>query len=370
MSIPKILRSGIIAAVIFFLIAFVPQAQAEYANGDVIFAEDLPVGAILTGFTVSGNGSNNASREAVVVREGQSPRLVLTTNHGSYTSFGNDNNYNNSTLKSRIDELSFSINNHITNVSAPTASEVVGGGLSGVDSYSATFLHELRTEDYWTRSPHSQYSTGTTYAFSVHSRGYVSLSSVSNSCGVRPAFNLKSDTVLRFENGKFRITTNPADYEQAHYRKYGDLYGAANDARNAADSAKSATEQTRNALVTGEGIDGKSLPAVYDKVANLEAKITNIESAVGDVNVPPTIVKVQGKNGATCTSTGTFQVVVQASGATHFRAGTSPGSGNEVPINSPATVSLSSGANTIYVQAWHSDKPELIATGQMTAFSL
>ena len=164
---------GYIILLLFMLSIFiVTPAYAEYANGDCIFAEDLPVGAILNEFSVSGNGVSNISHEAVVVRSGNSPRFVLTTNHGNRIEFDSLNTYhgsprnnynNNADLKSCIDNLSFSIANHITNISAPSVAEVTNG-ISYEDYQKSdyfrmhVFLQELRTGEYWTRSPNGKSS--------------------------------------------------------------------------------------------------------------------------------------------------------------------------------------------------------------------
>lgn len=108
------------------------------------------------------------------------------------------------------------------------------------------------------------------------------------------------------------------------------------------------------------------------EINNVKASVTNIQTSVSNLSTPPTIQKIHGLNGATATSNpdGTFWVTVQTSGATHFRAGTSPGSGSAVPVGSPAPVTLSPGINTIYVEAWDESRPDVKATGQMTAFRL
>ncbi|MFZ5898328.1 MAG: DUF6273 domain-containing protein [Bacillota bacterium] len=370
------LLAAILMAVTGLVLAFgVPGARAEYADGDVIFAEDLPVGAILTGFTVSGNGATNVAREAVVVRSGQSPRLVLTSNHGSDTVFGGNNNYNTSTLKSKIDSLSFSIAAWITNVSAPSVIDVTDGFSFG-DGYSdaegSVFLQELRTGMYWTRSPHPHYDYG---AFYVHSHGYVYYDYVCDSYGVRPAFNLKSDTVLRYESGKFRITTDPADYQAAHYRRYGDLYGATDAARTAAVNAQNAANNA--AARTWDATESKSAATLAkearDKANQALAEINNVKTTVNNIqaSVGPMIQKVATANAATCTQGTSIPVIVQASGATEFRARADTGSWTAwTPVGSSVTVTgiTGTGAHVIYVEARNS--AGTTATGHLTVFKL
>lgn len=389
----KTLAKGIVVLLLVMIVvgfAFASDARAEYINGDVIFAEDLPVGAILTGFTVSGNGANNVAREAVVVQSGQSPRLVLTSNHGLDSVFGSDNNYNTSTLKSKIDSLSFSIAAFITNVSAPSVIDVTDGNV---------FLQELRTGTYWTRSPHC---SSAARAFYVYSSGSVSSDSVSSSCGVRPAFNLKSDTVLRYENGKFRITTDPNDYQAAHYRKYGDLYSAADAARtaavdaknaantaasnasnayNAANAAKSSADAAKTSADTAaarvwDSTESKSAATLAkearDKANQALTQINNVKTVVNNLqsSVTPQIQKISGLNGATCTKTTSFTVVVQASGATQYRVKLDNGSwGSWTAMGTPTTVTVSTtGAHTVYVEIQNASGAT--ASGHMTFFKI
>lgn len=371
----KTLAKGIVVLLLVMIVvgfAFASDARAEYINGDVIFAEDLPVGAILTGFTVSGNGADNVAREAVVVRSGQSPRLVLTSNHGSDSVFGSDNNYNTSTLKSKIDSLSFSIAAFITNVSAPSVIDVTDGFSYGNSSRGNVFLQELRTGTYWTRSPRC-YSA--TYAFCVNFYGCVCDSGDSGSCGVRPAFNLKSDTVLRYENGKFRITTDPNDYQAAHYRKYGDLYSAADGARTAAVDAKNAANTA--AFRVWDSTEGKSAATLAkearDKANQALTEINNVKSTVNNIqmSVGPQILKITGRNNATCTRTTSYDVVIQASGATEFRVKADTGSWSAwVPVGSYATATgiSGSGAHTIYVEVRNASGAT--ASGQMSMFKI
>lgn len=365
----KTLAKGIVVLLLVMIVVgftYAPDARAEYINGDAIFAEDLPVGAILTGFTVSGNGADNVAREAVVVRSGQSPRLVLTSNHGFDSVFGADNNYNTSTLKSKIDSLSFSIAAFITNVSAPSVIDVTDGFSSNV------FLQELRTGTYWTRSPRFD---GVDYAFCVSSYGRVVDCDISYSYGVRPAFNLKSDTVLRYENGKFRITTDPNDYQAAYYRKYGDLYSAADAARTAAVDAKNAANTAASRV--WDSTEGKSAATLAkearDKANQAITEINNVKSVVNNIqaSIGPQILKISGLNGATCTRTTTFTVVVQASGATQYRVKLDSGSwGSWTAIGTPATISgiSTTGAHTVYVEVQNASGAT--ASGQMTFFKI
>jgi hypothetical protein len=109
---------------------------------------------------------------------------------------------------------------------------------------------------------------------------------------------------------------------------------------------------------------------VTDAVSVGYELLTDIRQRVAAV--PPVILDVRGLGGVTATTRpdGAFQVTVQLFGATHYRAGTSPGEGDPVPAGQPATVYLRPGLNVIYIEAWNEALPDVKAYGQMTAFRL
>ena len=74
-----------------------------------------------------------------------------------------------------------------------TADEVaMGGGVSG-SSNSSYYLYT--SSSFWTMSP-SSFGVSYAFEFSVHSNGYINLSNVDFSRGVRPVVSLKSDVQL------------------------------------------------------------------------------------------------------------------------------------------------------------------------------
>ncbi|MCL6560924.1 MAG: hypothetical protein K6U74_19475 [Firmicutes bacterium] len=88
-------------------------------------------------------------------------------------------------------------------------------------------------------------------------------------------------------------------------------------------------------------------------------------------SMAPVLLKVSGYNGATCTTGSTFNVVVQASGATEFRVKADTGSWSSwVPVSGYATATGITGtrAHTIFVEV--KNAAGAITTGQMTVFKL
>ncbi len=91
-----------------------------------------------------------------------------------------------------------------TNVGLITADEVnMGGMVYGDNGNTSTYLYT--GEYYWTMSPHS-YLEGDSYEFYVHNSGYFNWDyirgSVTNTYGVRPVVNLKSDVKFVSGNGE------------------------------------------------------------------------------------------------------------------------------------------------------------------------
>jgi len=373
---------------IFFLlmlsILITNPAYAEYSNGKCIFAEDLAVGSILTGFNVSGNGVYNVSKEAVVVHAGKAPRLVVTTNQGAYhKKFSTDgsNNYKSSYLKSIVDSCTFNIDEYVFNVSAPSIKDIVGSfGSSDTwsENYGFVNLGELKG-DYWTCTPFPL-NYHVWQAYYVMDNGMVNRIYVDYSHGIRLAFNLKQDTVLKYNSGKFTITSSQTDIQKAFESKYGDLYSASIDARNAANSAKTSAQQAKSSADAAAGdadyIRNTQLPTVENKIDNLETKVANIENnmSTGD-SAPPTITSVKGYNGATCTTGTTFKVVVKASDnssdSLEFRVKADSGSwSNWTSISNYAVATGISGggAHTISVEV--RDQAGNASNDTMTVFKI
>lgn len=142
----------------------------------------------------------------------------------------------------------------------------------------------------------------------------------------------------------------------------------AKEARNKASTAASrvwdATESKSAATLAKEARD-KANQALTE-INNVKGIVNNIQASVG-----PQILKVSGRNNATCTRTTSFDVVIQASGATEFRVKADTGSWSAwVPVGSYATTTGMSetGAHTIYVEARNA--AGAVATAQMTVFKI
>ncbi|OIQ08710.1 hypothetical protein MOOR_16290 [Moorella thermoacetica] len=142
-------------------------------------------------------------------------------------------------------------------------------------------------------------------------------------------------------------------------------YNAANNAYNAASTAATNAQNAYNAANTAAN------QTIYN---GQSAAYWAYQAAQGGTDTtPPTIQKVAGQNGATCTSTGTFYVVVQATdnrtGQLQARAQVDGGTWTgwyNVPQNAiPVTLS-SVGAHTITVEV--KDAAGNSSQATMTAF--
>lgn len=142
----------------------------------------------------------------------------------------------------------------------------------------------------------------------------------------------------------------------------------AKEARNAANSAVSNTwdsSESKSAATLAKEARDKANQALTE-INNVKNTVNNIQMSVG-----PQILRVSGRNSATCTKTSSFDVVIQATGATEFRVKADTGSWSEwVPINSTATATGISGigAHTIYVEARNTSG--VTATGQIAIFRI
>lgn len=144
-------------------------------------------------------------------------------------------------------------------------------------------------------------------------------------------------------------------------------------AKQAADNALIAAALARDRTWYG-GIHGGSAQTVADlagymrnnQLPTIENKINNILSSIG-----PQIIKVNGRNGATATVNTTFDVVIQTTGATEFRARVENGSwSNWVPVGSHTTVTGISGTGARTIQVEARNAAGTTAAGQMTVFKL
>lgn len=111
------------------------------------------------------------------------------------------------------------------------------------------------------------------------------------------------------------------------------------------------------------------LPDISTKIANLDTKITNVENTIlTNDNTPPDIKKIEGLNGATCTTGSKFTLVISASdngpaSNLRYKAGNgSWGSSNKVTVTTSKT-----GANTVTVYV--SDNPTSPDAGNISQMS-
>lgn len=156
----------------------------------------------------------------------------------------------------------------------------------------------------------------------------------------------------------------------------------ASAAKTSADAAKSEATAAKNAANTAaervwDSAESKSAATLAkearDKANQALTEIDNVKSIVNNIqaSVGPQILKITGRNNATCTRTTSFDVVVQASGATEFRVKADAGSWSAwVPMGSSATATgiSVSGAHTIYVEVRNASGAT--ASGQMSIFKI
>lgn len=130
----------------------------------------------------------------------------------------------------------------------------------------------------------------------------------------------------------------------------------AQQAKTSADAAKSSADAAKTAADTAaarvwDSTEGKSAALLAKEARDRANEAVTAVSAL-QASVGPQIHRVQGLNGATATTGSSFSVVIDASGATEFRARCEGGSWTGwTSVDNPASVSgLSSGANTIQVE--------------------
>jgi len=130
--------------------------------------------------------------------------------------------YELSDLKVVMDTCTTGHGAYIVNISAPFLEDV-----AREDDYvsAPTIIDTALTAGgrYGTRTPH-HYSSPYNSIRVVYDDGVISAIPVTYSTfGVRPAFNLKSDTVLKYDTatGKYTGTTDPGERAKAYFLKYG-----------------------------------------------------------------------------------------------------------------------------------------------------
>ena len=210
-------KKAISYAVLLFIVMlfFAIDVQAARVNGEVIFAKDLAVGEVVTVKIAS-----NTYKDAVVVEKGETPRLVLTENLGSDAVYkatdyiGPNRDYEISDLKNTIDSRTLGHGDYLFNISAPFAQEVTK---SFVVSDHARVFDPRLSGAYWTRSP---YYNDSDNVMAINDC-ICTYSHANSTKGVRPAFNLKSDTILKYNNGKYTVTTLSVERAGVFFKRYG-----------------------------------------------------------------------------------------------------------------------------------------------------
>lgn len=161
---------------------------------------------------------------------------------------------------------------------------------------------------------------------------------------------------------------------------------AATLAKEARDRAQSALTEIGNVKSKVDGVENK-INNIGTEVGNVQVKVDDIKNQIDSVNSKindidsvvtniqnlntPFIQNISGYNGATCTKTNTFDVIVQANNATEFRARVESGVWSDwVSMGNYATVTGlgSQGAYTIFVEV--RNDLGAISTGQKMVFRL
>jgi len=169
-----------------------------------------------------------------------------------------------------------------------------------------------------------------------------------------------SDTVIEYEDSglssdaKYFYRVGIYGKDGTHYYTSGEhcVTTAVNPAVAAAEAARSMAQAASEAAAEARDKAWE----VYDLVNNLDIgnRFNSIENRLINIEqgqaYPPTIKSVKGLNNATATRTSTIQVIINATGATEYRASIVQGSGEWQTDNVITVTDLKPGANTIYVE--------------------
>ncbi len=207
----------VITSLLAGLMLMTGSAFAAWESGEIILARELSIGEIVTVQIASGT-----NKDAMVVKEGECPRLVLLENLGADTVYketgGSESNraYDISNLKTVIDSRTAGHANYIVNISAPFLHDIAQNEDQNLPALIDTRL--TMAGGFWTRSPLS-YS----YLFYAHPYGVVASTYSQNYSGVRPAFNLKVGTCLKYSSttGKFSVITSATERAIAFFKLNG-----------------------------------------------------------------------------------------------------------------------------------------------------
>lgn len=230
----KILKKSIYVfiSLVLCLVFVSSPVLAARSDGEIIFAKDLAVGEIVTVQIATGTNA-----DAMVVNPEECPRLVLLINLGSDVIYRNNVpggydytnyvTYDLSNLKNEINSRTSGHADYIFNISAPFLDDILKTSLNYIDSYN----YKLGPFDgrlglggsFWTRS--SGYNEKVMCCLTGYMTNMVTAKPYSdiNGCGVRPAFNLKSDTILKYNSAiaKYTVTTAAEDLALAFFQANG-----------------------------------------------------------------------------------------------------------------------------------------------------
>jgi len=315
------------------------NAYAEYNDGDCIFVEDLPIRSILAGFTVTTQNVGTFNCEAIVTIPGNSPRLVLLN------SVRDNVNYSNARWHIKLGSYSFSIGDHVTNITLPNLIDV---GMNDFENNNADLDNEYLIPfkelvgSYWLNNLQDNKAV---IVSSERIRGvYEDFNN-----DVRVAFNLKPNTVVKYNSGKFVITTNPTDISKAFTAKYGNLYTETINAKNAANSANTNAANALN-MLNGSSNGGKSLAATYDKAnaANSNAYAAKNNAATASSRVWDS---VEGKSAATLSKEARDKANAASQDTTYIRNTQLPGIATDVSQAKTAADAAKVSADTAATKA-------------------
>lgn len=212
----NIKRIGILViSIALGLMTFSNTALAARTSNELILANELAAGEIVTVQIATGT-----NKDAIVVKEGETPRLVLLENLGSdyyykYACYSrSDCAYDVSDLKTVMDSRTSGHASYMFNISAPFINDINNYG----DVPSIIEAKLVQNGGFWTRTPWS----GTYFRMWVaDTNGSITYMDSNNNKGVRPAFNLKSDTILIYSSGKFTVTTTTANKASLLFKQRG-----------------------------------------------------------------------------------------------------------------------------------------------------
>lgn len=187
------------------------------------------------------------------------------------------------------------------------------------------------------------------------------------------AFTRTVTTSGTFAGYSPRTATDAANNAAAQAQNAANAAAQARDAANAASSNAwqaadwlNPASGSTSAVKDSQGTVLTAARQARDLANQTLIAVNNLQNSMA-----PVLLKVSGYNGATCTIGTTFNVVVQAPGATEFRVKADTGSWSSwVPVSGYATATgiTGTGAHTVFVEARNS--AGAVTSGQMTVFKL